>query len=336
MKTILYIGNKLVGKGKTATTIDTLGKGLEEEGFIVNYSSSYQNKVFRLIDMMWSVFKYRKITDFVLIDTYSTVNFYYAYAVSKLCYFFKLKYIPILHGGNLPERLKSSPKLSASIFKKAYLNVSPSGYIKSEFETLGYSNIKVIPNSISINNYPFSPRKPEVIKMLWVRSFSTLYNPNLAIDILFQLKQKGVDATLCMVGPDNDGSLQTAKNYAKQLGIDVKFTGKLTKTEWIKLSKTFTVFINTTNFDNTPVSVIEAMALGLPIVSTNVGGLPFLINNGVDGCLVNANQTEGFVDAILKLKNDNELSVLMSKSARNKAESFDWQIVKKQWTTTLV
>ena len=59
--------------------------------------------------------------------------------------------------------------------------------------------------------------------------------------------------------------------YPKKITI----TGILRKAEWIELSKDYDVFINTTNVDNMPVSVIEAMALGMPIVSTNVGGIPF-------------------------------------------------------------
>ena len=85
------------------------------------------------------------------------------------------------------------------------------------------------------------------------------------------------DATLAMIGPDVDGSLTKVKDLARKKNLDVNFTGKLSKPEWINYSKDFNVFINTTNFDNTPVSVIEAMALGLPVVSTNVGGMPFLI-----------------------------------------------------------
>ena len=98
------------------------------------YSSSHKkNILIRLIDMLWMCFKYRKSADYVLIDTYSTLNFYYAYFVSQLCRVLKLKYVPILRGGNLPERLKSSSKLSKSIFNNAFINVAPSLYIKSNF-----------------------------------------------------------------------------------------------------------------------------------------------------------------------------------------------------------
>ncbi len=335
MTHLVYIGNKLTNTGKTATTIDTLGCGLEQSGYKVTYASSYTNIVLRLIDMLWTVFKHRTTVDYVLIDTYSTLNFYYAYAVSAICRLLKLKYIPILHGGNLPERLKTSPKLSAAIFNNAYVNVSPSHYVKSSFERSGYTNIIVIPNSITIASYPFTPRRVAPIKMLWVRSFSKLYHPKLAVDVLHLLEKKGYKASLCMVGPDNDGSLEETKAYANTLGVSVTFTGKLSKPEWILLSEAYTVFINTTNFDNTPVSVIEAMALGLPIVSTNVGGMPFLIDHSTDGLLVPPNSPEAFVDAILKYKKDDTFCKAVIKNARTKAESFDWTTVKPLWKAAL-
>ncbi|WP_282069492.1 glycosyltransferase family 4 protein [Olleya namhaensis] len=335
MTNLVYIGNKLTNTGKTATTIDTLGKGLEDAGFKVSYASSYTNIVFRFIDMLWTVFKHRKATDYVLIDTYSTLNFYYAYGVSQLCRMLKLKYIPILHGGNLSNRLKNNPKLSASIFNNAYVNSAPSNFLKVQFKNHGYTNVTVIPNSIAIQQYPFKQRTIDHIRLLWVRSFSELYNPKLAVSILHALKLKGVDATLCMIGPDNDGSLNTTQAYAKSLGVSVDFPGKLSKADWIARAKDYNVFINTTNFDNTPVSVIEAMALGLPIVSTNVGGLPYLIKDSKNGVLVAPEAIDAFVTAILDYKDKPEFLQSVVKQARSTAESFDWEVVKQQWLLTL-
>lgn len=334
MKHLVYIGNKLQHKGKTASSIDTLGCHFKDLGYQVTYASSKSNIVLRLIDMLWTVFKQRKIADYVLIDTYSTLNFYYALAVSQLCRILRLKYIPILHGGNLPNRLNSHPKLSRLLFRHSHVNISPSEYIKHHFEIKGYL-CKVIPNSIAISQYEFNSRAIDEVKLLWVRSFSKIYNPTLAVDILDALKAKGYNASLCMVGPDKDGSLETTKAYAKSKALDVTFTGGLTKSEWISLSKNYNVFINTTNFDNMPVSVIEAMALGLPIISTNVGGLPFLIHHKKDGLLVLPNQVEGFVSAIQQLKEDHSFLEAITKHARTKAERYDWQQVKDQWLSIL-
>ena len=335
MKNLLYIGNNLSKIGKTETTIESLSKLLRFEGYTVFVFSNKRNKVFRLLEMFYAIVKYSNKVDYVLIDTYSTSNFYYAYLCSQLCRLLKLKYIPILHGGNLPYRLKNNPMLSRAIFNYAYKNISPSVYIQTEFEKQGYSNLICISNSIEINKYLFNQRNLEAVNMLWVRSFSEIYNPLLAIEILNSLIDANIKASLCMVGPDNDGSLKKTKNYAKELGLEVTFTGKLLKSEWIELSSNYNVFINTTNFDNMPVSIIEAMALGLPVISTNVGGMPFLIDNKVNGVLVNPNQPELFVDAIKKLQSNPDETSKMILKARKKVEQFDWNFIKKQWIRVL-
>jgi len=336
MKNLLYIGNKLSQTGKTVTTIETLSKNLSAEGFKVKSVSSITNKWLRFLDMLFAVVRYAKWADYVLIDTYSTQNFYFAYGTSQLCRLFKVKYLPILHGGNLPNRLNNSPKLSKAIFKNAFINIAPSGYTQAAFNIKGFNNVIVVPNTIILENYTFKSREINTVKLLWVRSFSKLYNPKLAVDILHLLDKKNIKSALCMVGPDNDGSLQETKDYAKSLNLDVVFTGKLSKKEWIKLSEKYNIFINTTNFDNMPVSVIEAMALGLPIVSTDVGGLPYLIKNNIDGLLVKRNNANDFVDAIINLKNDSKKTEVITKNARKTAAQFQWQKVKELWNSTLL
>ncbi|MBP0904542.1 glycosyltransferase family 4 protein [Mariniflexile gromovii] len=335
MKSLLYIGNKLSKKGKTQTTIETLSKNLSLEGYVVFSFSDKKNKVFRLFDMLFAIIKHAKKVDYVLIDTYSTSNFYYAYLCSQLCRLLKLKYIPILHGGNLPNRLKLNPKLSKAVFKNAYVNVAPSLYLQSEFEKYGYFNLVHIPNAINLQNYPFKDRTFESIKLLWVRSFSEIYNPFLAVEILKSLLDEGFEASLCMIGPDNDGSLHKTKDYAKKMNLEVTFTGKLSKPEWISLSKNFNVFINTTNFDNMPVSVVEAMALGLPVISTNVGGMPFLIENNNEGILVNPKSAKEFIAAIKKIRSSPEITNQMILNARKKVENYNWDIVKNLWIRVL-
>ncbi|SFD24925.1 Glycosyltransferase involved in cell wall bisynthesis [Algibacter lectus] len=335
MKKILYIGNKLSKKGKTESTIDTLETGLKSLGFQVNSVSSYKSIIFRFLDMLWTVFKHRKTVDYVLIDTYSTLNFYYAYFVSQLCRFFKLNYIPILHGGELPKRLLKSPKLSKAVFKHAFKNVAPSLYLKSHFEANNFNNIVYIPNSIKIEDYKFQKKTYESIKLLWVRSFSEIYNPWLAIHILKALKNENIDTELCMIGPEKDGSLESTKSLAKSLNVEVEFTGLLSKNDWHKKADGFNVFINTTTIDNTPVSVIEAMALGLPVVSTNVGGMPFLIENNKDGVLVASNDIEAFVSAIKVLISDVNKTQEMANRARQKVEGYAWNKVKQQWYNLL-
>ncbi|MBA6152673.1 glycosyltransferase family 4 protein [Gelidibacter maritimus] len=335
MKNVLYVGNHLQNSQTNLSYSAVLGPLLEQSGYEVRYTSNKTNKVLRLWDMLWTTFISRTKTDLVLIDTYSTQNFYYAVLVSQLCRLLKLPYIPILHGGNLPNRLENSPKLSKRLFKNAYANVSPSLYLKERFEKAGYQNVVFIPNTISLENYLQHVKTYDTPRLLWVRSFSEIYNPTLAVMVLHELRQRGYDATLCMVGPDSDGSLAEVKALAERLSVSVMFTGKLTKAEWIALSVDYNVFINTTNFDNMPVSVIEAMALGLPVVSTNVGGMPYLIEDGLDGLLVAPSDKMTMADAICTAFEDVDRTEAMVVKARYKVESFDWSRVKGLWEAML-
>ncbi|WP_246035914.1 glycosyltransferase family 4 protein [Winogradskyella algicola] len=289
----------------------------------------------RILDMVLLLLKNVSNTDYVLIDTYSTVNFYYALIVSQISRMLRINYIPILHGGNLEKRLIQNPRMSKMIFNNAYRLVSPSHFLKETFKNYGYQNVEYIPNTIEIGDFEFLNRDVDIIKLFWLRSFSKIYNPTLAVLILDSLIKKGYNTELCMVGPDNDGSLKEVKKLVKQLDLNVRFTGKLSKKEWIELSKDYNVFINTTDFDNTPVSVIEAMALGLPIVSTDVGGLPYLISHNEDGLLVPPNDVDAMLNAIIKLKEDQNLKNKLVINARKKVEKFDWKQVKVKWETLL-
>ncbi|WP_242086062.1 glycosyltransferase family 4 protein [Aestuariivivens sediminis] len=336
MKSILYIGNNLGGAGRTLTGISELGPLLEQDGFKLRYASCKRQRILRLLDMLVACLKWRNRVDYVLIDTYSTLNFWYAVLVSQLCRGLKLSYIPILHGGNLESRLKHNPRSCRLLLKYAYKSIAPSLFLKTTFARYGYNQVTHIPNSLSLANYPFETRPLHHLNILWVRSFSSIYNPQLAVRILRSIKDQGLAATLCMVGPDSgDGSFESTKQLAKALQVHVTFTGKLPKVEWVTRSKAYNLFINTTHVDNMPVSVIEAMALGLPVVSTNVGGMPYLIEHGTDGLLVDPDDTDGFVEAIKQLRSNPGLLKHITQKARQKAESFDWSIVKKQWRNVL-
>lgn len=333
MKKILYIGNNI--KASNPTTIVQLSILLKEVGFEVVTYSNKQNKGLRLLEMCIGVFQHRNAR-YILIDTYSTANFYFALIVSQLARVLKIAYIPILHGGNLPKRLHRNPLLSKLIFKNSYLNVAPSRYLKNVFEKQDFKTV-FIPNMIHLNDYEFKARIPKDPKLLWVRAFDKIYNPEMAIQVLFELKKTHANAMLCMVGPDKDGSLASVQQKASQLGVldSVEFTGLLSKKVWVEKSKFFDIFINTTNVDNTPISVIEAMALGLPVISTNVGGLPYLIKHGGNGFLVAENDAEAMASSIIDLMQQSEKIKEITTNARKTVNEFDVEIVQQQWINLL-
>lgn len=334
-KNILYIGNQLAPNGGAPTGIDTLGPLLESEGFTMWYASAEKNKIKRLFHMMYTVWKRRKWVDYVLIDTYSTTNFWYAWIVAHCCVRFNVNYIPILRGGKLPQRLDQSPEAISFLLDNAYEVIAPSRYILEAFQLRGYPGIKCISNNLELKNYRFKPRKEFRPRLFWVRAFSEIYNPLLALKILKNLLKIYPDACLCMIGPDKDGSLQRCRDYAQIHQLPVEFTGMLSKADWRLIASRYDIFLNTTHYDNMPVSMMEAMALGLPVVSTNVGGVPYLVKHEEEALLVPDDKEEAFLEAIQLLIHEPEKAYKMSLLARKLVESYDWENIKKEWFTVL-
>ena len=329
---ILYFGNMLSQHGYTPTALELLIPHLKKKYEVIS-SSSLKNPIFRMFHMIYCFFKYKKQTKLVLVDTYSTWAFYYALIICVLSKLFSKPYMPILHGGDLKKRLQINPQLSHYLFSNAFINVSPSLYLHSIFKDNGF-NVLYIPNFIDVSQYSYLKRKNTKPKLLWVRSLHRIYNPCMAIRVLHELKKTNEEAELCMVGPFKDNSVKEVKLLAEKLSVakSLKITGMLTKPQWIELSKEYDIFINTTNFDNIPVTLLESMALGLPIVSTDVGGIPNLLTHNFTAKLVKPNDILGMVSNIYDYLSDDKKRLEISSNARNMIENnFNREIVIKQW-----
>lgn len=307
-----------------------------EAHFQVVSTSEQPNKVLRALEMLGTFFRVQHRSSLVILDTYSTLNFYYAWGFALLCRISRKPYLCYLHGGNLPARLAGSPRMSCALFGYALANVAPSGYLKTALEQAGFNAI-CIPNFIRIEHYPFVQRSRLRPNLLWVRAFERTYHPEMSIRVFAAIQKTYPEAQLCMVGPDKDGSMERCKLLVARLGLvqQVQFPGQLTKAKWIELSADYDIFLSTPHFDNTPVSVVEAMALGLPVVSTGVGGMPYLIEHGKDGLLSPDADEPAMIGHLRQLLTDSDLAGSLSRNARKKAENFDWKMVEKQWLELL-
>ena len=265
--------------------------------------SNKKNKVIRIFDIVKEFYVYINKTKLVIIDTYSTSAYYYALAVVLLSRVHNKPYMLILSGGNLKTRLNQS-NLFKVMLKNSVVNISPSKFL---YEVFYNYNTVYLPNYIDLKMYPFQKRKSISPKLLWVRSLHKIYNPQMAILVLNKVIKNYPTAKLCMVGPFKDESINEVKNLIKKLKLEshVNITGRLEKEDWIKKSEDYDIFINTTNYDNHPVSLLEAMALGLPIVSTNVGGIPNFLTHNKTAKLVEAGDVLSMESQISDyLKND--------------------------------
>ncbi len=332
---ILYLGNMLSRHGKSPALMELIVPRLSKHINIKAYSDQ-KSQVGRLVQMMMAVVRYRSQCSLVMIDTFSTTAFWYCYILSMMCRLFNIPYLPVLHGGLFETRLKQTPRLSRQVFNHAAANISPSLFLKQIFEQNQYTVIN-IPNFISLEDYPFGNRTLFKPRLLWVRAFHEIYNPYMAIQAIKLLADQFPEASLTMVGSDKDGSMERSKQMARELGVEdrINFTGYLSKEEWIGLSAEHDFFINTSTADNMPVSVMEGMSLGLVVISTNVGGIPFLLRDRVDAYLVDSNDSKSMADRIKEVILQPQVGRQLTEAARHKSETFSWPIIQAQWLLTI-
>jgi glycosyltransferase involved in cell wall biosynthesis len=175
--------------------------------------------------------------------------------------------------------------------------------------------------------------------MVWLRAFHRVYSPDLAPTVLARVAAGSSDARLTMIGPNKgDGTLEKVRQAAAALQIEDRLTlpGGVAKRDVPAWLDTGDVFLNTANIDNMPVSIIEAMAAGLCIVSTNVGGIPYLLEDEYDALLVPPRNSEAMAQAVERVLHEPGLAARLSRNARAKAEQFDWASILPQWETLLL
>jgi len=281
--------------------------------------------------MLATLFRLRSQIDLVSIQTYSGPAFINADIVSWLARRLGIKVLLVLHGGALPEFAACHPIWVRKAFQRANLIIAPSNYLATMLQSLGFP-IRIIPNAIDIHDYPYRHRFAVQPKLIWMRTFHEIYNPLMAVQVLQQLIRTRADAHLTMAGQDK-GMFQTVQDYVKKIGLEdrVSLIGFLDSDGKRAQFSRHDIYLNTNRIDNTPVSVIEAAAFGLPIISTNVGGVPYLVENKISALLVEDGDVYAMTKDVQRLLAEPDLAARLSVEARALAEKFDWSNILLMW-----
>jgi L-malate glycosyltransferase len=329
---LCFIGNMLgknadypIGQGQV------VGDLLASEGYEVTCVSSKINRAARMIEIAATLIVGHRKFDAVVLEVYSGLYFLVADIVSLICKVLAIPLIAVLHGGQLAEFGRRFPGWTTRVFNRTNAMVAPSHFLAKEIGTLGYQ-VQVIPNVIDLDLYPYRERHKILPNLIWMRSFHAIYNPEMAIKVLAKLRETKPAATLTMAGSDK-GLEDNIKSLAQQTGVSdaVRFVGFLDLESKLKELSAGDIYLNTNRVDNMPVSVVEARALGLPVVATNIGGLPYMIENGMNGFLVPSEDVDMMTEKIKTLLDCPELTLKISRSGRALAEQSGWKSVRPVW-----
>lgn len=332
-KSLVFIGNFLSHHFGAVSVSETVAQKLTKRGWRVFCASSKVNKILRLVDMLQTVWAQRADASLVHIDVFSGTAFLWADLVSFFAKKLGLGLIFTLHGGGLVEFSMRYPARARRVLARADAVVTPSKFLQSALREFR-SDIQYIPNGMKLSAYDFCLRNEPRATLIWLRAFHRIYHPELAVETLALLKEDFPDIRLLMVGPDKgDGSFESVQKLVIENGLaeQVQFVGAVPKADvpiWLQKGD---VFLNTTRYESFGVGVMEAAACGLPIVTTNVGELPHLWQDGEDALLVAGENPQEMSAAIKRILDDRDLAAKLSQNARHKAEGFDWSVLLPQW-----
>ena len=335
---LLIVGNFLSASVGTRGVCEELARQLEELDWLrVLTTSNKAQRIPRLLDMLTTIWRRRNDFQVAQVDVFSGAAFLWAEITCSALRRLDKPFILVLHGGNLPRFAARWPHRVRRLLQSAQIVTTPSHYLREQMAAY-HANVLRVPNAIELGAYRFRLRQNPHPTLVWLRAFHEIYNPTLVPRVVHLLATDHPDLRAIMIGPDKgDGSLEQTRQIAAELGVGhrILFPGPVPKTETPTWLDQGDIFLNTSNVDNTPVSVLEAMACGLCVVSTNVGGLPYLLRNGTDALLVEPDSVESMGDAVRRLLTEPGLAERLSRNAGAEASRYDWVAVIPQWESLL-
>ncbi|MCP4655054.1 MAG: glycosyltransferase family 4 protein [bacterium] len=314
---------------------ESLTQLLRDEGYPTRSTSAFLNPLRRVPDVVRSLVAWRRQIDIVIVMVFSGRAFAMAELAGWLAKRLGKKLVLWLHGGNLPQLAERSPRWVRRVLDRGDEIVAPTTFL-GNLATRVHCTVRIIPNFVRINEYDYRRRRSMRPRLLWMRTFHEIYQPQMAVRVLSSLCRNHAEATLTMAGQEK-GLFEPTRRLAESLGLadTVRFPGFLDAAGKRRELARHDIFLNTNRIDNTPVSLVEAAAAGLPIVTTDVGGIPHLLRHGESALLVPDGDVEAMAHAVDRLLHAPELAQRLSDNGRLLAESCDWRPICERWRTLL-
>lgn len=231
-------------------------------------------------------------------------------------------------GGEAEAFLQRSSRLVRFTMRRVRALIVPSGFLQGVFSRFGMT-AEIVPNIIDLSRFhplPLANMGPP--HLVVARNLERLYDNATAIRAFKIIRSSYVDARLSIAGSGPEETRLRQLVVDEGLADCVQFTGRLNRDEMAELYRSADIVLNPSLADNMPNSVLEAWASGALVVSTNVGGIPFLATDGVTATLVAPEDPVSMAQACMRLLADAAFSQQRVQAGLQEAQRYTWPCVR--------
>ncbi len=273
-----------------------------------------------------------KIPRHNIVHIFSASNFSFLLAPTPAIFISRLygkKSILNYHSGEAENHLRRWPRTAIPIMRLADQLVVPSQYLVDVFNRFGVK-VHLIANTLDLDSFKFRERRPLRPHFFSNRNLYPLYNVACVLRAFKIIQQTYPEAKLIVAG---DGRQRAyLENLARKLKLrKTQFLGLVAPDQISKLYDESDIFLNSSNVDNLPGSILESYASGLPIVTTSAGGIPYIVTHEQTGLLVPKNDAQAMAASALRLLRSPELAETIARNAHEACQIYRWSLVRDQW-----
>jgi glycosyltransferase involved in cell wall biosynthesis len=214
------------------------------------------------------------------------------------------------------------------VVKRTASIVVPSPYLAAKFEEAGWK-VHVIPNIVG-DRFQYRARSNLEPRILCTRNLSPDYGIEIVIDAFAIVQAHDPNASLYLLG---DGPLRRRlEAQVRRLGLSgVRFLGAVPNEKMPEWYDRADIFLNASFLDNAPLSILEAMKCGLPVVTTDAGGIPLMVKPDETGLVAPVGDARTLAEQVLRLLREPELAAKIARQAHEHLEAYRWSAVREKW-----
>jgi glycosyltransferase involved in cell wall biosynthesis len=242
----------------------------------------------------------------------------------------RLRGVPVVvnyRGGEAEQFLRRQVAWVRPTLRRAFAIVVPSGFLQDVFGQFEIA-AEIVPNIVDLSRFHPGPPRAASHNIIVTRNLEDIYDIPTALRAFAVIRSAYPDANLTVAG--SGPRLDALQQLAQTLGVadGVRFTGRIDNEHITELYRNADLMLNPSTADNMPISLLEAMASAVPIVTTNVGGIPHLVTDARNALLVAPGDPAAMAAAAMRVFAEEGLARRLVEAGAESAAGYTWAQVR--------